>query len=151
MTNKAAAETQMLDGSCLCGKVQYEIDGEPRWMYQCHCGKCRAATGAGSATNVIVDTGKFRITAGEDALTGFESSPQKFRYFCSGCGSPIYSQGEKTKQIVSVRCGTLKQDPGLRVAYHAFAGSRAAWDGIHDDLPQFEEWPDPALVKQLMK
>jgi hypothetical protein len=136
----------MLSGSCLCGKVQYRIEGEPRWMYQCHCGKCRAATGAAFATNVIVDTGIFRITAGQEALSKFESSPAKFRYFCSGCGSPIYSHGEKTAQIVSVRCGTLKEDPGLRPSYHAFAASRAPWADIHDDLPQFAEFPDPAFI-----
>jgi len=140
----------MLQGSCLCGKVRYEIAGEPRWMYQCHCGKCRAATGASFATNIIVDTDKFRITAGQDVLKGFESSPQKFRYFCSGCGSPIYSQGEKTKQIVSVRGGTLKQDPGVRVAYHAFVASKAPWVEIADGLPQFDELPDPATVRKLM-
>ena len=118
-------------------------------MYQCHCGKCRAGTGASFATNIIVDADKFRVTAGQDMLRGFESSPKKFRYFCSGCGSPIYSHGEKTKQVVSVRCGTLKQDPGLRVAYHAFVASKAPWVEIRDGSPQFAEWPDPSLVKQL--
>lgn len=139
----------MLRGSCLCGTVQYEIEDGPRWMYQCHCGKCRAGTGASFATNVIVDADKFRITAGRGTLRGFESTPKKFRYFCSGCGSPIYSHGQKTKQVVSVRCGTLKQDPGLRVAYHAFVASKAPWVEIRDGSPQFAEWPDPALVKQL--
>ena len=139
----------MLGGSCLCGKVRYEIAGEPRWMYQCHCSKCRAATGASFATNIIVDAGKFRIVAGKESVSAFESSPKKFRYFCAGCGSPIYSQGEKTRQVVSVRCGTLKQDPGMRPSYHAFAGSKAAWVHIGDDQPQFDEWPDPALVKRL--
>ena len=140
----------MLQGACLCGRIRYEIAGEPRWMYQCHCGKCRAATGASFATNIIVNAEKFRITAGKDVLTGFESSPDKFRYFCSKCGSPIYSQGEKTKQIVSVRSGTLKQDPGVRVAYHAFVASKASWVEIDDGLPQFAELPDPATIKKLM-
>jgi len=140
----------MLAGSCLCGKIQYEIRGKPRWMYQCHCGKCRAAGGSAFATNIIVDADKFRITAGEDSLARWESSPRKFRHFCSGCGSPIYSHGEKTKQVVSVRCGTLKQDPGLRVAYHAFVASKAPWVRIADDLPQFDELPDAETVKNLM-
>ena len=131
----------MIEGACLCGMVRYEIAGEPRWMYQCHCGKCRAATGAAFATNVIVHAGKFRVTAGKEVLKGFESSPSKFRYFCSNCGSPIYSQGEKTKQIVSVRSGTLKQDPGVRVAYHAFVASKAPWVEIRDNLPQYSEFP----------
>ena len=141
----------MLHGSCLCAKVQYEIEGSPRFMYQCHCSRCRAASGASFVTNIIVDAEKFRISSGKESLSAFSSSPGKSRYFCSNCGSPIYSHGEKTKHVVSVRSGTLKQDPGLRVAYHAFATSKAAWDEIRDELPQFDEWPDPELVKQLMK
>ena len=140
----------MLEGACLCGKVRYEIAAAPRFMYQCHCGRCRAATGAAYASNIIVDADKFRIAAGSEALTGFNSSPGKHRYFCSGCGSPIYSHGEKTKHVVSVRTGTLKQDPGLRPAYHAFVASKAPWDVIADGLPQFAEYPDPATVRKLM-
>jgi hypothetical protein len=140
----------MLAGSCLCGRVRYQIQGEPRFMYHCHCGKCRAATGAGFATNLIVDTDKFRITGGQDSLSRLESSPAKFRYFCAGCGSPIYSHGESTKHIVSVRSGTLTQDPGLRPAYHAFVASKAGWTVIRDDLPQFAEYPDAATIKKLM-
>ncbi len=141
----------MLSGTCLCGKVGYEIEGKPRFMYQCHCGKCRAASGASAVTNIIVDTDRFRITSGRESLAMYESSPQKFRYFCSACGSPIYSHGEKTKHVVAVRCGTLKQDPGLRVAYHAFVGSKADWADICDDQPQFPEWPDQGLVGRLFK
>ena len=139
----------MLEGACLCGRIRYEVEGAPRFMYQCFCGKCRAASGASFVTNMIVDTDKFRIVAGRDQFAAFESGPQKFRYFCSGCGSPIYSHGEKTKHVVAVRCGTLKQDPGIRPSYHAFVGSKAAWVDICDELPQFEEWADPALIKRL--
>ena len=139
----------MLNGACMCGRVRYEIQGKPRFMYQCYCGKCRAASGASFVTNIIVDADRFKITAGKDSLAAFESSPKKFRYFCSVCGSPIYSQGEKTAQVVSVRCGTLQQDPGMRAAYHAFVGSKAPWVDIHDSGPQFAEWADPTLVKQL--
>lgn len=139
----------MLDGACMCGRVQYEISAEPRFMYRCYCGKCRAASGASHVTNIIVDANRFAITAGRESLSAFESGPKKLRYFCSNCGSPIYSQGEKTRHVVSVRCGTLRQDPGIRVAYSAFVASKAPWVDIDDDLPHFSEWPDPALVKRL--
>ena len=140
----------MLSGACMCGRIQYQIAGEPRFMYQCYCGKCRAASGASFVTNIIVDADSFAITAGKEALAAFESSPSKFRHFCSICGSPIYSQGEKTRKVVSVRCGTLHRDPGLRAAYHAFVASKAQWVDIHDDQPQFADWADPALVKKLL-
>lgn len=141
----------MLEGGCLCGAVEYRIKGRPRFMYQCHCGKCRAASGASFVTNLIVDAEKLEIRAGKESLTAYESSPGKFRRFCSRCGSPIYSQGEKTKRVVSVRAGTLKQDPGLRAAYDAFVGSKAAWVEIGEGRPCFADWPDPALVARLME
>jgi hypothetical protein len=139
----------MLNGACLCGRIQYEIAGEPRFMYQCYCGRCRAASGAAFVTNLIVDTDRFRITAGQEILRAFESSPDKFRHFCSACGSPIYSHGAKTKHVVSVRCGTLRHDPGVRVAYHAFVDSKAPWADFCGDEQQFPDWPDPAVVRQL--
>ena len=139
----------MLNGSCMCARIRYRITAGPRFMYRCYCGKCRAGSGAAFVTNMIVDTDSFEIVAGKDSVTAFESSPGKHRYFCASCGSPLYSHGEKTKHVVAVRCGTLKEDPGLRVAYHAFVGSKAPWVDIHDDRPQFDEWADPALIKRL--
>ena len=126
----------MLTGSCLCGKVQYEIRSAPLVMYYCHCGACRKATGSSFATNIVVKTDDFAVTAGRDSLAAFESSPNKHRYFCSACGSPIYSHGEKTKHIVSVRSGTLNDDPGIRPSVHAFVADKASWDEICDSLPQ---------------
>ncbi len=129
----------MLRGSCTCGKVKFEVRGEPLFMYHCHCGICRKATGTSFATNILVRTEDLVIVEGRDAISAFESSPAKLRHFCSGCGSPIYSQGEATKHIVSVRCGTLDDDPVLRPVVHAYVASKAPWTEILDDLPQRPE------------
>ena len=126
----------MLRGSCLCGKVKYELRGEPRVLYYCHCGTCRKATGSSFATNLIALAEDFVLVAGRDQLSAFESSPDKHRYFCSACGSPIYSQAKRTQKIVSVRCGTLDSDPILRPSIHAYVASKAPWVRICDDLPQ---------------
>jgi hypothetical protein len=129
----------MLKGACQCGAVKYEITAPPLLMYHCHCGRCRAASGASYATNIIVPTEAFTIVAGKDRLSSFESSPQKHRYFCVACGSPIYSHGQKTKDCVSVRCGTLQDDPGIRPAYHAYVASKAKWVEIREEIPQVPE------------
>jgi hypothetical protein len=126
----------MLGGSCLCGAVRYEIRGAPKAMYHCHCTTCQKANGASMATNLIVASEDFVVVAGRERLSAFESSPAKHRYFCSACGSPIYSHAESTRQIVSVRCGTLDGDPGLRPLAHAFVASKAPWTEIRDALPQ---------------
>jgi hypothetical protein len=126
----------MSTGSCLCGAVRYEIRGDPALMYHCHCGTCRKANGSSFATNLIVPADDFVVTAGRERLTAFESSPAKHRFFCSACGSPIYSHAAATQHIVSVRCGTLDGDPGVRPAVHAYVATRAPWFEITDAIPQ---------------
>ena len=36
----------MLDGSCECGAVRYRVADEFLYASNCHCSRCRAATGA---------------------------------------------------------------------------------------------------------
>ena len=129
----------MLRGSCLCGKVKYEVSGQPRLMYHCHCSRCRAASGASFATNIVVATEDFAVVSGRENMSAFESSPNKHRYFCSTCGSPIYSHSQKTQHYVSVRAGTLENDPGVRPSYHAYVASKAVWVSICDEVPQIPE------------
>ncbi len=129
----------MLRGGCLCGAVRYEIRAAPWTMYHCHCGTCRKASGASFATNLVVAADDFVVVAGADALGAWESSPGKRRHFCRTCGSPIFSRGEATKAIVSVRAGTVDGDPGLRPSVHAYVASKAPWTDIRDDLAQKPE------------
>lgn len=129
-------ETEVLRGSCLCGAIRYEIRGVPLMMYYCHCSTCRKATGSAFATNMLVQSADFVVVAGRELLSAYESSPNKHRHFCSACGSPIYSQAEATKQMVSVRCGTLDTELTMRPSVHTYAAEKAEWYEISDELPQ---------------
>jgi hypothetical protein len=124
----------------MCGKLRYEVRGAPRVTYYCHCGICRKQSGSSFATNMAVRREDFAIVAGEELLSSFQSSPGLRRHFCSGCGSPIYSHGDKYPHIVAVRCGTLDTDLPLRPSVHAFVASKANWDEITDGLPQHAEY-----------
>jgi hypothetical protein len=48
MASRRAKE--MLKGSCLCGGVCYEIDGEVGPMAHCYCSMCRKQHGASFVT-----------------------------------------------------------------------------------------------------
>ncbi len=126
----------MITGQCLCAAIRYRIRAAPLVMYHCHCSQCRRASGSSFATNILIRSEHFELSAGEDALAWFESSPGKRRHFCSRCGSPIFSASEATPQLRSVRSGTLDIDPGLRPAGHFHVGSRAPWFEITDGLPK---------------
>ncbi|MES2999776.1 MAG: GFA family protein [Pseudomonadota bacterium] len=117
--------------------MRYEIAQEPVVMYHCHCGICRAASGAAFATNILVRRQAMNVTQGLGQLSAFESSPGKFRYFCGCCGSPVYSSGPP-HEFISVRAGTLHDAQSIRPSAHCFVASRAPWDLITDDLPRFD-------------
>ena len=64
----------MLQGSCLCSKVKYEIRGTPEGMYYCHYGMCRKASGSSFATNMLLREADLVVTAGQVWLKAFQSS-----------------------------------------------------------------------------
>ena len=128
-----------IKGSCLCGAVTYEIDGEFQFVGNCHCSICRKSHGAAFATWGIIDPEDFRWLSGENFVQGYESSPGRKRTFCKICGSPLVST--HSDQVGEVVFGTVDGDPGTRPREHIFVGSKASWHEITDSLPQFEEWP----------
>jgi hypothetical protein len=137
----------MYNGSCLCGRVHYEIRGELGAGFFCHCSRCRKAGGSAFASNVLVAAADFVVTAGEASLKHFSTAEGSHRVFCEHCGSPIYSRRDQMPEIVRVRMGSLdtpvEQGPGA----HIFVASKAPWLAIHDPLPQYPERPPAAPVK----
>jgi hypothetical protein len=131
---------RMLNGSCLCKKVKYLIDGPIGPISHCHCQSCRKAHAAAFSTVTRVDTDDFEIKSGETLLTSYQSSSGKKRYFCSVCGTQIYSYNDGDPFYV-VRVATFDDDPGIRPIRHIFVGDKAPWYTIDDKLPQYDQWP----------
>ena len=130
----------MVKGSCLCGGVRYEIDGEIGPMAHCYCSMCRKHHGAAFATYVGVKASDFRWVKGEELVARYRSSPGGHRGFCRTCGSSLPAPDPGAKEFF-IPAGTLDDDPGVRPAAHIFVASKAPWVEIGDELPQFDEYP----------
>jgi hypothetical protein len=132
-------ETMILTGGCFCGSVRYVIDAPLRSARSCHCSRCRKAfSGAGSAYAEI-ERGSFGWVRGDDKLTRYESAPGWGLCFCSTCGTTLC--GTHNGDVHGVTLGSVDGDPGVRVAMHIFVGSKAPWDHIGGDAPQFDTTP----------
>jgi len=127
----------MYHGRCLCGAITFEINGSIEDIAMCHCSQCRQAQGSAYATNGLVEASAFTLH-GEALLTGYESAPGNVKYFCSKCGSPILNRSEKRPSKVRIRLGTITSEIKERPKAHIFASSKANWDCIADDIPQFD-------------
>jgi len=126
----------MLSGSCLCGRVRYEIHGKLGPVGHCHCATCRKAQGGAFVTNAPVRLKYFRLVSGSDSVSEYESSPGKKRCFCRNCGSPLWSRRESEPDIVRIRLGLLDSDPERRPLGHVWVSEKATWFEITDTLPQ---------------
>jgi hypothetical protein len=133
----------MLRGSCLCGRIRYEIDGELGPLGNCHCRTCRKAHAAAFNTSARVPRERFRWTAGESEVAGYESTPGKTRYFCARCGSHLIAAWAGQAHVV-LRVGSLDDDPGTKPRVHIWTSHKAPWHEIADALPQFAEAPPAA-------
>lgn len=126
----------MHQGSCLCGRIRFEIDGELAGIQLCHCSQCRRAQGSAFAANLPVRAEDFRLIAGEPKA--YESSPGKQRLFCGDCGSPIISRTAAVPHMVRVRAGLIAEPVETKAVFHFHVDSRASWLPISDDLPRFQ-------------
>jgi len=128
---------RVLQGRCGCGAVRYEVADEFRYAANCHCSRCRAATGSAFKAFAGIERAKLAVTQGEDRLSVFgEEDLNDTRG--GQCGSLLYSV-VREGEWVHVALGSLVDDPTIRPTEHIFVGSKAPWFEITDALPQNEE------------
>lgn len=136
---RPTSKPESIGGSCLCGEVRFEVDGNPIVMVNCHCSRCRRGRSAAHATNVFVGFDQFRWTRGETRVKVFDL-PGAERFgtnFCDICGSDVPRHSPKIGRV-NIPAGSFDTDTRFRPSYHIFVGSKAPWFDITDTLPQFD-------------
>lgn len=136
----------MIKGSCLCGKIEYELAEQGQLINNCHCSQCRKASGAAFGSFLHISKDYFKWTKGEDHIQVYKPSPVINRSFCKTCGSCIPTIFEEYNNV-AVPAGTLDDDPNLKPVVNIFVGSKASWYTITDDLPAYEETVPKDFIK----
>lgn len=133
----------MVKGSCLCGQVQFEVDGPFFGMVNCHCSDCRKVYGSAFGTEAVCAKEHFRYVRGEDLINSYKQSERMTREFCRVCGSPLPLRQDAYPHV-GIPGGTLDDDPGVTPKHHIFVGDKASWWDITDDLPRHDTFPPGA-------
>lgn len=122
-------------GSCLCGAVRFEVEGDFEKFFLCHCEHCRKDTGSAHAANLFSSVARLRWIAGEDKTTLFTlPSTRHSKCFCSVCGSALPTL-QMEGQMLVVPAGSLNSEVLLRPDAHLFGSSRAHWDKELEKIP----------------
>jgi hypothetical protein len=136
MAGSEESNARILIGECYCRAVRYEVADAFSYALICHCSNCRRTTGCAFKPFAGIERHKFRVVSGADArlIVGDDITHDAH---CARCGSLLYSVVRDGKWV-HVAMGTLLDDPAIRPTAHIFVGSKAPWDVITDDLPQYQ-------------
>jgi hypothetical protein len=133
------ADVALLAGKCECGAVRYRVADAFQYAMNCHCSRCRAATGSAFKAFAGIEREKLEVTDGANNLLVFGEEESNHTR-CGICGSLLFSV-VRDGAYVHVAIGSLVDAPSVRPTSHIFVGSKAPWFEITDDLPQFDDYP----------
>lgn len=125
----------MTTGSCLCGAVRFEVQGELSEATACHCVQCRKQSGHFWAS-ANVPRSALRVQ-GEEHLRWYASSAKVRRGFCAHCGGFLFWD-PPARDWTSVALGALDAPTGVRLARHIFCAEKGDYYELGDGLPQNE-------------
>jgi hypothetical protein len=137
LTIDGNAADRSLSGGCECGAVRYEVADAFLYAANCHCSRCRAATGTAFKAFAGIERQKLAITTGHDTLL-IVGEENENHTRCGVCGSLLFSV-VRDGAFVHVALGSLVDAPSIRPTEHIYVGSKAPWFEITDALPQHEE------------
>ncbi|EUB97013.1 glutathione-dependent formaldehyde-activating GFA [Rhizobium sp. CF080] len=126
----------MHKGSCLCGAVTFEIEGDLSAPDACHCSKCRKHSGHFFASTDVV---RERLAIkGAENITWFQSSEKVRRGFCATCGSSLFWD-PLHKDWIAIAMGAFDGPTRTRLNKHIFVADKGDYYDIADGLPQNQQ------------
>ncbi len=129
-------------GSCLCGEITFEIEGDFENFYLCYCKRCRKDTGSAHAANLFSSTAKLRWLSGQEKAKTFNfRSEGHIKSFCINCGSALPNIQMDGKLLVAP-AGSIDSDINIKPQGHIYYASKANWDIELEKVPKFEELPN---------
>ncbi|MEL7116054.1 MAG: GFA family protein [Pseudomonadota bacterium] len=126
-------------GSCHCGGVTFEIEGDLPPAIACHCSMCRKWTGHFEVSTEI-DRSQLRISRAED-LRWYQSSTKVRRGFCGTCGASLFFDPPHVHWI-AVAMGALETPTRTTIEKHIFVADKGDYYEIADGLPQESAPPE---------
>ena len=124
----------MIQGSCLCAAVRFEIDQSGILLFNfCHCSRCQKRSGSAHTAQLQVAADRFRWIQGTDNRSLYDYSPGVRGSFCSTCGCrlPAFTNQDT---LVAVPAGLLDGDPEVRPEINIHCDSAAAWHDLNESM-----------------
>jgi hypothetical protein len=132
-----------LEGGCACGEVRYRLTSDPLFVHCCHCLNCQRQTGSAFVINVLIETDRVELLAGEPVVVAVPRTGGKKQkvWRCPTCEIALYSQYTGPR-VRFVRAGTLDDPAAVAPDVHIFTRSKLPWVTLPDSVPAFDVYYD---------
>jgi hypothetical protein len=144
-----------VEGGCSCGAVRYRLADEPLFVNCCHCLNCQRQTGSAFVINVLIESDRVEVVAGEPVSVDVprdDGTVQRI-YRCSNCQVALFSDYTRP-EIWFVRAGTLDEPASVAPDAHIYTRSKLPWVTIPEGVPAFDVyydsktlWPPASLAR----
>ena len=136
-----------LEGGCSCGAVRYRLASEPMFVHCCHCLNCQRQTGSAFVINLLIETDRVELLAGEpvavDVPRDDGSAQTIFR--CLECQVAVFSRYGRD-DVRFVRAGTLDDPRGIQPDVHIFTRSKVGWVTLPESAAAFDVYYDRRVL-----
>jgi hypothetical protein len=127
---------EVVTGSCMCRRVQFELTLPTKWCAHCHCLDCRHAHTAAFVTWCGIPSDSFRWVAGEDHIVVYRSSAGARRTFCKACGATMLFEGDRWPGEIHVALGCLDGEIDRAPQANTYWDRHPSWAEGVEDLPK---------------
>ncbi|WEK47277.1 MAG: GFA family protein [Candidatus Andeanibacterium colombiense] len=132
-----------ITGSCHCGAVQYEIEGDLPPAYCCHCGECKKQSASAFSMSIGIAFSRLAVK-GEPGMfeTVGYSGAVKRCYFCKACGTRLWHRSGRNPEFATLKVGTLDNGRGIAPSFHLWVSQKQAGIELDPAVPAYQTQPD---------
>ena len=116
---------EIVTGGCLCGAVRYEVRGPFLRVGRCHCSRCRRRSGTAVSTQGRVRREHFQLIRALESVRNYRVEGHASKAFCEVCGSSLFGGDWQDGSEVSIRLGSLDDDPRVGPQFHGLCRSQS--------------------------
>ncbi|WP_234493811.1 GFA family protein [Vibrio maritimus] len=132
----------VLTGGCQCGKVRYEVKGEPMNQMFCYCSDCQERTGGDKWFGVWYSHDNFKFTGAETKIYTRKGSTgaDVHNHFCPDCGVTVCAD-ITAGNLFTINGPSFDSSAHLAPKMAIFTASAPNWAVLPSDIPIFKTFP----------
>ncbi|MDH5670517.1 MAG: GFA family protein [Myxococcales bacterium] len=132
-------------GSCQCGTIRYEVEGDSLALVFCQCTECQKLSAGIGSYSMVLPREALRIVSGEPRSweRSSETGARNRAWMCPECGNRIFHENPDDPAMIRLKAGTLDDAAALEPDALVWRRSAPAWMQAPEGVARFESQPTP--------